>query len=72
MIGHNRLAIIDLATGNQPVANETGDVWAAVNGEIYNFRRLREELQGRGHRFRTPWKSALWLTCRWGSSSAAV
>ncbi len=53
VIGHNRLAIIDLATGNQPVANETGDVWAAVNGEIYNFRRLREELQGRGHRFLT-------------------
>ncbi|MCL4515755.1 MAG: asparagine synthase B [Firmicutes bacterium] len=53
VIGHNRLAIIDLATGNQPVANETEDVWAAVNGEIYNFRRLRQELLERGHRFRT-------------------
>ncbi len=53
VIGHNRLAIIDLTTGNQPVANETEDVWAAVNGEIYNFRRLRKELLERGHRFRT-------------------
>lgn len=53
VIGHNRLAIIDLTTGSQPLSNENGDIWAAVNGEIYNFRQLREELMERGHRFRT-------------------
>jgi asparagine synthase (glutamine-hydrolysing) len=48
---HRRLAIIDLATGNQPVANETGSVRAVLNGEIYNYRELRAWLRSRGHRF---------------------
>src|SRR5918996_5289575 len=47
-----RLAIIDLETGDQPVANERGDVVAIVNGELYNYRELRAELGARGHRFR--------------------
>jgi asparagine synthase (glutamine-hydrolysing) len=47
-----RLAIIDLATGDQPVANEAGDVVAVVNGELYNYRELRAELVSQGHVFR--------------------
>ena len=52
-LGHRRLAIVDLVTGDQPMANETGDVWTAFNGEIYNFEDLRRELASKGHRFRT-------------------
>jgi asparagine synthase (glutamine-hydrolysing) len=47
-----RLAIIDLATGDQPVANEAGDVVAVVNGELYNYREVRAELVSKGHVFR--------------------
>lgn len=48
-----RLAIIDLTTGKQPIANETHDVWVVFNGEIYNYEELRNQLQRRGHRFST-------------------
>jgi asparagine synthase (glutamine-hydrolysing) len=48
-----RLAIIDLQTGDQPIFNEDGTVAVVFNGEIYNYRDLRAELQARGHRFRT-------------------
>jgi asparagine synthase (glutamine-hydrolysing) len=48
-----RLSIIDLSTGHQPIANENGDCTIVFNGEIYNHRELRRELEGRGHRFRT-------------------
>ena len=50
---HNRLAIIDVEGGTQPLANEDETVWTMLNGEIYNFVELREELCSRGHRFRT-------------------
>jgi asparagine synthase (glutamine-hydrolysing) len=51
-LGHRRLAIIDLtAAGNQPMANETGDVVLIYNGEIYNFQQLRVELEALGHIF---------------------
>jgi len=50
VLGHQRLRVIDLDTGYQPVTNESGDVAAVFNGEIYNFRALREEL--RGHEIR--------------------
>lgn len=52
-LGHTRLSIIDLAQGHQPVPNETRDCWVILNGEIYNYRELREDLIGRGHRFAT-------------------
>ncbi len=48
-----RLAIIDLQTGDQPIANEDETLWIVFNGEIYNFPQLREGLRRRGHRFRT-------------------
>lgn len=46
-LGHRRLAIIDLVTGDQPMANEEGSVWIVFNGEIHNFRELRRDLEGR-------------------------
>jgi asparagine synthase (glutamine-hydrolysing) len=52
-IAMRRLSIIDLATGRQPIANEDGTVWVVLNGEIYNYRQLRQDLEQRGHRFRT-------------------
>ena len=52
-LGMRRLSIIDLRTGDQPVANEDGTAWVVFNGEIYNYRELRHDLEGRGHRFRT-------------------
>ena len=50
-LGICRLAIIDVSTGQQPVADSTGDIQIVFNGEIYNFRELREELAKKGHRF---------------------
>ena len=47
-----RLAIIDLETGDQPVTNERGDIVAVVNGELYNYRELRADLEAKGHTFR--------------------
>lgn len=52
-LGHRRLSIIDLGGGHQPLTNEDGTIWTVFNGEIYNYRELREELIARGHRFQT-------------------
>ena len=52
-LGHRRLSIIDLATGQQPLFNEDGSVAIVFNGEIYNFQELVPELQALGHVFRT-------------------
>lgn len=48
-----RLAIIDVEGGHQPISNEDGSIHIVLNGEIYNYLELREELQKRGHRFKT-------------------
>ena len=52
-LGVRRLSVIDLAGGHQPVFNEDKSICVVYNGEIYNFQELRQELEGRGHRFHT-------------------
>jgi asparagine synthase (glutamine-hydrolysing) len=52
-LGYRRLAIIDPSGGNQPITNEDGSIVVFQNGEIYNFRQLRAELESKGHTFRT-------------------
>jgi asparagine synthase (glutamine-hydrolysing) len=52
-LGVARLRVVDLETGDQPIANEDGTVHVALNGEIYNFPRLQTALRGLGHRFAT-------------------
>jgi asparagine synthase (glutamine-hydrolysing) len=52
-LAHTRLSIIDVAGGQQPLANEDESVWITFNGEIYNYRTLMESLQAKGHSFRT-------------------
>jgi asparagine synthase (glutamine-hydrolysing) len=52
-LGMRRLSIIDLAGGRQPIHNETRTIWVVFNGEIYNYRELRLELESLGHRFYT-------------------
>jgi len=52
-LGHRRLAIIDLRTGEQPMCNEDQTVWIVYNGEVYNYARLRDLLVVKGHRFRS-------------------
>ena len=52
-LGHRRLAIIDLKTGDQPIYNEDKTIVVVFNGEIYNFQTLRQELEEKGHRFQT-------------------
>jgi asparagine synthase (glutamine-hydrolysing) len=52
-LGIRRLKIIDLETGDQPIFNEDGSLVLVCNGEIFNYRELRAELEARGHRFRT-------------------
>jgi asparagine synthase (glutamine-hydrolysing) len=52
-LGFRRLSIIDLAGGHQPMSDLTETVWVVFNGEIYNFKELRAELETKGHQFRT-------------------
>ena len=52
-LGHRRLSIIDLSSGQQPLFNEDNSVVVVFNGEIYNFQELMPELAARGHKFRT-------------------
>jgi asparagine synthase (glutamine-hydrolysing) len=53
VLGQRRLSIIDLAGGHQPIPNEDGTLWIICNGEIYNYRELRDELLAQGHKFST-------------------
>jgi asparagine synthase (glutamine-hydrolysing) len=52
-LAHTRLAVIDLATGAQPLESDDGDIILSCNGEIYDFERIRSELEAKGYRFRT-------------------
>jgi asparagine synthase (glutamine-hydrolysing) len=52
-LGHRRLAITDLVTGQQPLSNEDGSIWVVFNGEIYNYKQLRAQLERHGHSFVT-------------------
>ncbi len=52
-LGHARLSIIDLKSGQQPLSNESGKLWISFNGEIFNYLELREELLQKGHKFCT-------------------
>src|SRR4051794_33208805 len=72
VLGYRRLSIIDLQTGDQPVANERGDVVAVFNGELYNFPELRRELESAGHEIRGTGDSPLIPHAyeQWGTSFA--
>jgi asparagine synthase (glutamine-hydrolysing) len=52
-LGHRRLSIIDLGTGHQPLRDAGGTLWLVANGEIYNYKELRRDLESRGHQFLT-------------------
>ena len=52
-LGHRRLSIIDLSSGQQPMFNEDGSIAVVYNGEIYNFQEIREDLINKGHSFKT-------------------
>ncbi|MEK6917462.1 MAG: asparagine synthase (glutamine-hydrolyzing) [Nanoarchaeota archaeon] len=52
-LGNRRLSIIDLSNGKQPISNENGTIWVVYNGEIYNFLKLKWELEKKGHIFKT-------------------
>src|SRR5580700_7441521 len=71
--GTRRLSIIDLPGGSQPVWNETGTLAVVYNGEIYNFRELRKELEAAGHTFRTRSDTEVIVHAyeQWGEESVA-
>ncbi len=53
ILGHKRLAIIDVAGGKQPASNEDDDIWVSFDGEIYNYAHIWKDLESRGHKFKT-------------------
>jgi asparagine synthase (glutamine-hydrolysing) len=73
VVGSRRLSIIDLRGGSQPIWNEAGTLAVVFNGEIYNFRELRQELQGHGHSFRTNSDTEVIVHAyeQWGESCAS-
>lgn len=72
-LGHRRLSIIDLSSGQQPMAALGGQLQIVFNGEVYNFRELRTQLQARGHRFLTHSDTEVILLAyaEWGVESIA-
>jgi len=71
-LGHRRLSIFDLSpAGRQPMTNRTRTLWLTFNGEIYNFRRLRQELERAGHVFASGTDSEVILHAyeEWGTES---
>lgn len=60
-LGARRLSIIDLAGGRQPIANESGDVWVAFNGELFEYPELRQELLAKGHTLATRCDTEAWV-----------
>jgi len=73
-LGHRRLAIIDLSPGGrQPMSNARGTVWITFNGELYNFRQVRAELEARGYHFRTSSDTEVLLCAyeEWGTACLA-
>jgi asparagine synthase (glutamine-hydrolysing) len=72
-LGHRRLSIIDLETGDQPMRSADGELALTYNGEIYNFRELRAELEALGHRFATSSDTEVVLASwrQWGPSCLA-
>ena len=74
LLGHRRLAILDPSPlGHQPMSDARGEVWIVYNGEIYNFRGLRLELEERGHRFRSKTDTEVVLASyrEWGQEAFA-
>lgn len=70
-LAHARLAVIDLALGRQPLANEDGTLWISFNGEVYNYLELRPELEACGHRFATATDTEVLLHAfeEWGEAA---
>ena len=62
-MGMSRLSIIDLSSGTQPIHNEDESLWIVFNGEIFNYPELRQELEGRGHRFYTSSDTEVIIHC---------
>jgi asparagine synthase (glutamine-hydrolysing) len=72
-LGMRRLSIIDLSTGHQPIHNEDRTIWIVFNGEIYNFRELRAQLEAEGHRFYTSTDTEVIVHAyeQWGTNAIA-
>jgi asparagine synthase (glutamine-hydrolysing) len=72
-LGHQRLSIVDVAGGAQPMANEDQTIWIVFNGEIYNHAALREELEARGHRYssRSDTETIVHAYEQWGDACLA-
>ncbi len=73
-LGYCRLSIIDLSpAGNQPMANESGDIWIIYNGELYNHAKLRHELEAKGHRYcsQSDTETVLHAYEEWGTKAFA-
>ena len=74
-LGHRRLSIIDLSSaGHEPMTDAQGEIWLTYNGEIYNFKEIRRELEKRGHEFKSEsdGEVVLYAYREWGLNSLAM